>query len=55
MVQHRPYRRGLSREAVSTFMAELQAEGRIEALIGDTLQDHLDELICEAQRGEAPA
>ncbi|MCL7461363.1 HD domain-containing phosphohydrolase [Pseudomonas sp. NW5] len=55
MVQHRPYRRGLSREAVSTFMAELQAEGRIEALIGDTLQAHLDELICEAQRGEAPA
>lgn len=55
MVQHRPYRRGLSREAVSTFMAELQAEGRIEALIGDALQAHLDELISEARLGEAEA
>ncbi|MFW9605141.1 MAG: HD-GYP domain-containing protein [Pseudomonas sp.] len=52
MVQDRPYRRGLSREAVADFMATLQTEGRLPVLIGDMLQTHLDELIHLARLEE---
>jgi len=45
MVQDRPYRPGLSRQAVAHFMAELQGRNSIDASIGGVLQAHLDELI----------
>ena len=54
MVQDRPYRQGLSREAVRDFMAGLQAEGRIEPAIAQALLDDLDRMIAHA-RLETPA
>lgn len=45
MVQDRPYRQGLSRQAVSSFMAELAGRHSIDAAIDAVLQAHLDELM----------
>lgn len=52
MVQDRPYRRGLSRDAVAEFMLNLQAEGRLSAHISDLLHAHLDELLQLARLEE---
>jgi putative nucleotidyltransferase with HDIG domain len=49
MVQDRPYRKGLSRQAVSSFMADLQTRGSIDAEIGDVLQADLDAMIHAAR------
>ena len=49
MVQDRPYRAGLSRDAVAEFMAKLQAQGNIEALIGNVLNTNMDEMINAAR------
>jgi HD-GYP domain-containing protein (c-di-GMP phosphodiesterase class II) len=49
MVQDRPYRKGLSRQAVSGFMAELAGRHSIDASIDAVLQAHLDELIQMAR------
>jgi HD-GYP domain-containing protein (c-di-GMP phosphodiesterase class II) len=52
MVQDRPYRKGLSKDAVADFMQQLQANGRIEAMIGDVLNANLDEMIVKARLHE---
>lgn len=52
MVQDRPYRVGLSRVAVTEFMANLQSQGNIEALIGDALNANMDEMIAAARGSE---
>lgn len=45
MVQDRPYRKGLSRDAVADFMEQIQSRGDIEATIGNALRGNLDEMI----------
>jgi len=52
MVQDRPYRKGLSLEAVDLFMSELQNSGRIDPEIGNALHAHLDELLAAARLQE---
>jgi len=52
MVQDRPYRQGLSLEAVDLFMSELQHSGRIDPEIGNALHAHLDELLAAARLQE---
>lgn len=49
MVQDRPYRRGLSRDAVSAFMQDLQDRGSIDAHIGTVLIAQLPEMIAAAR------
>jgi len=52
MVQDQPYRKGLSPEAVSAFMTELQNSNSIDTQIGNVLHAHLDELIAAARLNE---
>ena len=49
MVQDRPYRKGLDREAVDLFMRKLQQQGSIDAEIGDVLHQNLDEMMAAAR------
>jgi putative nucleotidyltransferase with HDIG domain len=49
MVQDRPYRKGLSREAVAAFMSDLQSRGSIDAQVNELLSVNLDEMIALAQ------
>ncbi|MBB1074151.1 HD domain-containing protein [Rhodoferax sp. 4810] len=49
MVQDRPYRKGLSAQAASVFMADLMLRGSIDAQIGQVLQDHLDDMFAAAR------
>lgn len=48
MVQDRPYRRGLTAEAVTQFMRKLVQEGSVDADITQVLLDHLNEMIQAA-------
>lgn len=52
MVQDRPYRLGLQGQALRSFMAGLQAEGRIDARVGETLLANLDEMTAVARLEE---
>ena len=52
MVQDRPYRRGLDVPAVRAFMADLQAQGRIDPQVGATLLAHLEEMSAAARLEE---
>lgn len=52
MVQDRPYRKGLSCDAAARFMADLQANGRIDPQIGNVLHANLETLISAAQPDE---
>lgn len=54
MVQDRPYRKGLSLEAASRFMKDLENRGRIDAQIGDVLQAHLAEMLAAARLDGVP-
>ena len=45
MVQDRPYRRGLSRDAVADFMRDLREQGSVDMAIADLLLHHLDEMV----------
>ena len=49
MVQDRPYRPGLSHQAVAGFMAEQRARGFIDADVTDSLLAQLDRLYAEAR------
>ena len=49
MVQDRPYRKGLDREAVDAFMRDLQQQGSIDPEIGEVLHQNLDEMIAAAR------
>lgn len=49
MVQDRPYRAGLSPEAVSDFMLQQKQRGSIDAEVTDLLLAHLDEMIATAR------
>ncbi|NIC41209.1 HD-GYP domain-containing protein [Aquabacterium sp. A08] len=55
MVQDRPYRAGLDRDAVADFMRQRQAEGSVDATVTTTLLAHLDELYTAARQGETAA
>ncbi len=52
MVQDRPYRAGLSRDAVTNFMRQLQAQNRLEPEIADALLSDIDAMVRVA-RGDA--
>lgn len=49
MVQDRPYRKGLSSEAIAVFMREQQQRGSIDGEIAELLLANLDEMICKAR------
>jgi putative nucleotidyltransferase with HDIG domain len=55
MCQDRPYRKGLSPEAVSAFMADLQRHGSVDARVVQVLQAHLAEMFAAARLEDAPA
>lgn len=56
MVQDRPYRDGLGRDAVSEFMTHLRNRSSIDAGIADVLAAHLDEMYAAARlEAAAPA
>ena len=48
MVQNRPYRRGLKRDQVRTFMRDLAADNRIDGGIASILDANLDEAMTAA-------
>lgn len=48
MVQDRPYRRGLDREAVASFMQSQSDLGSVDTTITRVLLDHLDEMMTTA-------
>ena len=53
MVQDRPYRKGLSQQAVCTFMTDLQNRGSIDVEVGQVLLTNLDDMFTAA-RPEQP-
>jgi len=55
MVQDRPYRRGLSAEAVAGFMREQQERGSVDAQITDLLLAHLPEMTAAARLNKPQA
>lgn len=55
MVQDRPYRKGLSRQEVTAFIAQQQQNGSIEPLIADVLRNNLDEMTHLARLFEPEA
>lgn len=52
MVQDRPYRNGLEREALRSFMDNLSLHRRIDAEVGAVLVSNLDEMIAAARLDE---
>ncbi len=50
MAQDRPYRPGLSREALDTFMREQVARNGVDAQVTDLVLAHLDEMIAVARQ-----
>jgi len=55
MVQDRPYRKGLSRQEVTAFIAQQLQKGSIEPLIADVLRNNLDEMTHLARLFEPEA